>query len=105
MNRLVLAFFTSTLLGLASIEAHAADYIVVIDDMAFTTLPQEAKVGDTIVWKNDDIFRHSATAGDGSFDLDLPAGSEVRMELDAAGTFDFFCRFHPGMTGVLVVAP
>jgi plastocyanin len=62
-------------------------------------------VGDTIVWKNNDIFRHTATARDKSFDVDLPAKSEARVRVGAAGTIAFFCKFHPGMTGELVVMP
>jgi len=83
----------------------ATDYTIVIDKMAFGPVPADLRVGDTIVWKNDDIFRHSATARDKSFDVDLPVGSEVRMVLDTAGSVEFFCKFHPGMKDTLVVAP
>ena len=38
-------------------------------------------------------------------DVDLPAGTEVRMVVGAVGSLDFFCKFHPGMTGTLVIAP
>ena len=47
-----------------------------------------------IVWKNDDIFRNSATARDKSFDVDPPAKTTVRMDVTTPGTFDFFCKFH-----------
>lgn len=86
-------------------QAMAADYTVVVDKMAFGEMPAELHVGDTITWRNDDIFRHSATADDQSFDVDLPAEAEVVMPLTLAGEWSFICKFHPGMTGTLVVLP
>ena len=62
-------------------------------------------MGDVIVWQNNDILRHTATARDGSFDVDLPPGTSSRLTLATAGSFAFFCKFHPGMTGTLVVVP
>jgi plastocyanin len=93
------------MLALASGSAMAADYVIVIDRMQFGALPAELHVGDTITWKNDDLFRHTATAEDQSFDLDLPVKSEVLMPLTTAGEWSFICKFHPGMTGKLVVLP
>ena len=93
------------MLALAGNPAAAADYVVVVDKMAFGALPAELHVGDTIIWKNDDLFRHTATAQDDSFDVDLPVQSEVVMPLTVAGQWDFICKFHPGMTGTLVVLP
>ena len=93
------------MLPVASGSAMAADYVIVVDKMAFGALPAELHVGDTITWKNDDLFRHTATAEDQSFDLDLPVKSEVVMPLTAAGEWSFICKFHPGMTGNLVVLP
>ncbi len=95
-----------SLLALASgLGSTAAEYVIVLDDMAFGPVPAEVHPGDTITWRNDDIFRHSATANDDSFDVDLPAKSSASMVVGAAGNIDFFCKFHPGMTGTLVVSP
>lgn len=85
--------------------AAAAEYTIVIDKMQFGPVPAGLRSGDTIIWQNNDIFRHTATAVDASFDIDLPAHAEATMVVGAAGSLDFFCRFHPGMTGTLVVAP
>ena len=73
--------------------------------MKFGPVPAELHVGDTIIWRNNDIFEHTATAEDGSFDVDLPSKSEARMKVEAEGSFAFFCRFHPGMKGTLLVLP
>ena len=76
--------------------------IIVIDKLAFGTLPAKLRVGDTVVWVNRDIFRHSATAT-GHFDVDLPPHAQRRMLLTKAGSFAFNCKYHPGMRGVLQV--
>jgi plastocyanin len=91
--------------ALAALPALATDYTIVIDNMKFGPVPAELHAGDTIIWQNNDIFRHSATARDKSFDVDLPSKAEVRMVVGAAGSVDFFCKFHPGMTGTVAIAP
>ena len=97
---------TAGALALAGIStAFAADYVVVIDKMTFGPVPAELHSGDTITWQNDDIFRHSATARDKSFDVDLPSKSAVKMVVGAAGSVEFFCKFHLGMKGTLVISP
>jgi hypothetical protein len=50
------------------------------------------------------IFLHSATARDHSFDVELKPGAHRWTIIHKAGTFQFACRYHPGMTGTLVVA-
>ena len=76
---------------------------VVVDKMKFGAVPAGARVGDTIVWVNKDMFRHTATARDGSFNVDLPVGKSAKTVLKKSGSIAFYCIFHPGMTGTLVV--
>lgn len=98
----VLAFAEFAVGGPAS--AVAANHEIIIAQMQFGTVPT-LHVGDVITWRNDDIFRHSATARDKSFDIDLPPKSQKRMTVKQAGKVDFYCRFHPMMTGTLDVQP
>jgi plastocyanin len=105
LTKLVLAGFLGFALAVAGTAAFATDYTVVVEKMKFGPLPAELHPGDTIIWQNKDIFRHSATARDQSFDVDLPANTEARMVVGAAGSVDFFCKFHPGMMGTLVISP
>jgi len=76
-----------------------------IDKLAFGPAPEGLHVNDIVEWVNADIFQHTATAADGSFDVDLPAGAKGQTILKRAGVVDYFCRFHPGMKGRLEVAP
>jgi plastocyanin len=85
--------------------AGAEEYRIVIDKMQFGPVPAELHVGDTIVWENHDILRHTATARDSSFDIDLEPGTAATMTVGVAGTVAFYCRFHPNMAGTLTIAP
>ena len=91
--------------ALAKVKASApVVYTVTLNQMRFGPLPATIRVGDTIEWANNDIFVHSATARDKSFDVELKPKAHVRTTFRHAGTFHFACRYHPGMTGAVVVA-
>jgi plastocyanin len=79
--------------------------VVVVDDLAFGAAPAGLRVGDVVEWRNIDAFRHTATATGGGFDIDLPPGATGKITLTRAGVIHYICRFHPGMTGELRVAP
>jgi plastocyanin len=91
-------------LPLAAAPAAGAPTVhtVVIDKMKFGNPPPNLRAGDVILWVNHDFFRHSATAKDGSFNLDLPPRTSGRTVVRSKGAIPFFCRYHPGMKGVLV---
>ena len=77
---------------------------VELRNMGFGPAPSDLRIGDTIHWLNRDIFEHTATARDGSFDIDMKPGGEGRTVLNKAGEIEVYCRFHPGMKLVLKVA-
>jgi plastocyanin len=93
----------AALLPAAPAAAAPRTYTVVMDKMKFGPV-QQVKVGDSIIWVNGDILKHSATAKDGSFNVDLPPGAKARMVVRKAGAIPFYCRYHPGMRGTLSVA-
>lgn len=99
------AILAGLLLAASGLPCAAAEYQIVIARMKFGPPPATLHVGDVIVWRNDDMFRHSATARDASFDVDLPPKSEKRTTIARAGAVDFYCRFHPMMKGKLDVQP
>lgn len=83
--------------------ARPRTHTIVMEKMRFGPSPAGLRVGDTIVWVNRDLFRHTATARD-LFDVDLAPGASGRTVLGRAGRIAYVCRFHPGMTGVLTVS-
>ena len=109
----VLLCGTPALAAHAPAKAHAPrhatpaghTYEVTIASMAYGATPAKLKVGDTLSWVNADIFQHSVTARDKSFNLDLKPKAKGTIVLHKAGTIAFYCRYHPGMTGKLNVAP
>lgn len=78
-------------------------HTVVIDKMKFGPVPAAVRAGDVILWVNKDMFRHTATARNGSFNVDLPAGASGKTVVRGAGAIPFFCKYHPGMKGQLRV--
>ena len=76
-------------------------HVVVIDKMKFGPAPNDVKVGDTILWDNRDMFRHTATGANGAFNVDLPAGAKGKTVIRRAGRIPFTCKYHPGMRGTL----
>ena len=77
-------------------------YQVVIDKMSFGAMPAGVRVGDTILWVNRDIVRHTATAR-GAFDVDLPAKAVGRSKVSKAGVMKVTCKYHSGMSAMLKV--
>jgi plastocyanin len=43
------------------------------------------------------------TADDGSFDVEVPAGSTATLVIPAAGTYAIHCKIHSSMHGTIVV--
>jgi plastocyanin len=104
MRCAALAFILLALpLAGAPAAAAPATHTVVIEKMKFGPLPANLHAGDTILWVNRDMFLHSATARDGSFNVNLPPRTGARSIVRRKGAVPFFCRYHPGMTGILQV--
>jgi|SRR5208337_1929071 len=97
-----------SLLGMMAyaVPALAADTILVtIDKLKFSPAQVSAHVGDTIEWVSSDFIAHAATSRNKDWDVAIPAKGTGRVTLQHAGDVDYFCRFHPNMTGRISVAP
>jgi len=96
-------WFAVLALVIAAMPAGAETIQVTIDRLVFSPATVEAKVGDTIVWVNKDMFAHTATVK-GGWEVMIPPKKSASLTLKAAGPVDYFCRFHPNMKGRLLVA-
>ena len=94
----------SSTFGTAALAAAPKDHTVVMDKMKFGPVPAGIRAGDIILWVNRDMFRHTATARDGSFNIDLAPSKSGRSVVERAGAISFYCIYHPGMKGQLSVA-
>ena len=81
-----------------------ADIIQVkIEKLAFVPAEVTAHVGDTIEWVNADFVAHTATARNGAWDVLIPANAKRNVVLNDEGMVDYYCKFHPNMTGKILV--
>ena len=96
----------ATSLGLASVScvpARAVPVEIAISQFAFPTTPRTIHVGDTVTWINKDVVEHSATGRKNEFNTDIKANATATTKVETPGTIEYFCRFHPNMTGQLIV--
>ena len=106
---LVAAFLyvLANMLGLAaSTDAYAASSVhtVVIEGMKFVPDSIAVKAGDTVVWVNKDLFPHTATAQDRTFDSgELAANASWKYIASKPGKYAYICTLHPTMKGTIVV--
>jgi len=106
IRRLALAVGAAALALLAPAAAPAAPRVhtVIIDKMKFGPVPASVRAGDVILWVNKDMFRHTATAKDKSFDVDLQPGASGTTVVSKPGAISVICRYHPAMRAMLKVA-
>ena len=101
---LVAAAMPALLLAFAPVAATAKTHTIVVEKMRFGPSPAGLRVGDTIVWVNRDPVRHTATARDNSFNIDLPPRASGKAVVRRAGAIAVYCVLHPAMTTTLHVA-
>jgi plastocyanin/uncharacterized membrane protein len=81
-----------------------AQHVVIIKQMHFDPPQMTVKAGDTVEWKNQDIFSHTATADNGSFDSGLIApGASWKTTVQGDGPIAYHCGPHPNMKASLTV--
>ena len=91
--------------GLLSVPAQAETVTVTIDKLVFAPVEVHAKVGDTVQWVNKDALAHTATAKNGDWNVTIGPNKTATLAVNKAGAVDYFCKFHPNMTGRVVVSP
>jgi plastocyanin len=90
--------------ALSGAPAAAATHTIVMEGVAFVPQTVTVKRGDTVVWVNKDMFSHTATAQDRSFDSrDIAVGKSWKYVPAGTGTFPYICTLHPTMKGTLIV--
>jgi len=88
-----------------SVSAQAATIQISMENLEIMPAQVSAKVGDTIEWINKDVLAHTATARNGDFDVMLPPKKTGTLVVTKAGTFEYYCSFHPNMKASLTVSP
>lgn len=86
-------------------EDHGGEQQTVrIVNMQFEPAELIVKRGTRIVWTNEDLFPHTVTAGDRTFDSGAIATSSSWTYVAAQpGTHIYVCTLHPTMQGRVIV--
>jgi plastocyanin len=82
---------------------------------AYSPNPVNIRVGDTIVWTNNDTQPHTVTSGsnaqpDGKFDSSpnfnpiLAPEATFSHTFTEAGEYPYYCGLHPNMVGTVIIA-
>lgn len=80
-------------------------HTVTIDASAFSPASLTVSPGDIVLFRNNDMFPHTATARAGAFDSrEIQPGKTWRLETPKRGRlFEYYCVLHPTMKGALRV--
>jgi plastocyanin len=100
-------------LGLATVIAWApvavrsragTTHTISMDGTTFKPASLTIVLGDSVMWKNEDPFPHTATATAGAFDSKaLTPGQSFTFKPTAKGDYTYKCSLHPTMRGMLHV--
>jgi nitrite reductase (NO-forming) len=99
-----------------SIQVSIVNGATTLKYKAYSPNPIEVKLGNTVVWTNDDSNMHTVTSGTpnspdagASFDSGitslLTTSKTYSHKFTTVGEFDYFCRLHPTMVGEVKVVP
>lgn len=77
---------------------------VIMNNRAYDPATVTVKVGDTVMWVNQDSPQHDVVADNGEFKSDLfDKGATFSFTFTKAGTYPYHCSIHPGMVGTVIV--
>ena len=86
-------------------DAAAESLAVEIKDFAYNPAETTVPAGGSVTWTNQDTAPHTATGLDREVMQSgaIASGESFTRAFDTAGTFEYFCEFHPNMKGSIVV--
>lgn len=84
--------------------AGVSTYSVSIRDNFFSPQIITIPLGSSVIWRNDGFLAHTVTFDNPYSDSGtIYAGGSYTKTFSQRGTYTYRCRFHPGMTGTVVV--
>jgi plastocyanin len=82
---------------------------VVMKTLDFTPTAVQAKVGQQVMWSNEDTSPHNVTYVSGprfaSSRSIMNPGAKFSITVTTPGTIHYFCSLHPWMKATIVVSP
>lgn len=104
--RLIAAATIAASLILSTGAAGAAELVVSQKKKRFDPKLLNAKLGDTLLFVNDDRYGHNLFSETSGFEFDVRKqmpGDTYRMALDKSGEFEIRCIIHPRMRMTVIV--
>jgi plastocyanin len=75
-----------------------------MQNTTFVPSQRTVSVGTTITWTNKDNADHDVASTTGVFSSPtMGKNATFSYTFNTAGTFNYVCNFHPGMTGKIIV--
>lgn len=88
----------------AAAIARTRNYTVIMEAVSFRPDTLTLRLGDTVTWKNNDPFPHTAVAVNGAFKSgNIAAGASWKYTVRTKGSFPYLCTLHSTMKAVLIV--
>lgn len=81
----------------------AQTHTVLIKGFQFVPENLEVAAGDTVIWKNEDIVPHTATAEKAFDSKSIEKGQSWKFVAKPKGSHAYICTYHPTMKGTLVI--
>jgi plastocyanin len=104
--RLALGIVSLALAGPSGALAVDNDPVVVIDNFTFDPPNLSVRAGTAVTWVNDDDIPHTVTSTAKVFGSPpLDTDDKFTFRFDRPGTFAYFCKLHPHMSGTVEVTP
>jgi len=77
---------------------------IIISSETFRPSTATVQLGDTVIWRNTDIVRHTTTSRRPAWDSGkLKSAAQFLWIATQRGTFEYYCTTHKGMKGTLTV--
>ena len=87
-----------------SADTEPGTHTIVIRGFQYTPPTATVGVGDTVVWQNEDLVPHTATAKSKGLDTgSIEPNASGQYVVKEKGTYAYDCTLHPTMKGMLVV--
>jgi plastocyanin len=111
VNRIYIFPASLALTLAASLACAAGETITVkMKSLGYDPKVVQAQVGDSVVWSNSSLTKHTATSDDDGKTFDAaeikPDETSRPVKFEKAGEFNYHCKVHgKSMTGTIVVKP
>ena len=97
----VIAF---AMISIAPASAVPAVKQITLGAMSVSPMQLTVKTGETVEWINKDVVDHTSTEKkSAAWNVSIAPGKSAKVVMKKAGTFDYYCRYHPNMVAKLIV--